>query len=76
MVSEIFPTNQTSTWAVSGTLNLVLANRNGFVVAADGRGTNKDGGVIDCSDDFQKLFRTGKRSAMAIAGLLATPKGT
>src|SRR5208282_4676766 len=66
----------------SGTLNLILANQNGFVVAADSRmsapgpfrctdGTQaKQGpetGFFYC-DDSQKLFRTGTRSAMVISG--------
>ena len=66
----------------SGTLNLVLANRNGFVIAADSRrsalnsfsctdGTPakraRDIGYFYC-DDSQKLFRTGTHSAMAING--------
>jgi hypothetical protein len=58
---------------VSGTLNLVLANKNGFVIATDSRGSWSDSGTIHRDDGFQKLFRTGKRSALAIAGLLATP---
>jgi 20S proteasome alpha/beta subunit len=58
---------------VSGTLNLVLTNKNGFVIAADSRGTWWDEGVRHQSDDFPKLFRTGRKSAIAIAGLLATP---
>jgi len=59
----------------SGTLNLVLANKHGVVIAADSRGTWKDshGRVVRREDRFQKLFRTGNRSAVAIAGLLAYP---
>jgi hypothetical protein len=55
----------------SGSLNLVLANKNGFVIAADSRGTQhtRDGDLY--RDEYQKLFRTGPRSALAIAGLLA-----
>jgi hypothetical protein len=57
----------------SGTLNLVLANKHGVVIAADSRGTWKDshGTVVRREDNIQKLFRTGNRSALVIAGLLA-----
>jgi len=60
----------------SGTLNLVLANKHGVVIAADSRGTWTDlhGRVVGREDKFQKLFRTGNRSAVAIAGLLAYPR--
>ncbi len=58
---------------VFGTLNVALANKNGFVIAADSRGNWMDSGISHYSDDCQKLFRTGRKSAMAIAGLLATP---
>lgn len=59
----------------SGTLNVALANKNGVVIAADSRGTrfNALGQIVECEDIYQKLFRTGTKSAMAIAGLLATP---
>jgi len=66
----------------SGTLNLVLANQNGFVIAADSRmSANRlfpcaggiqakqasETGFFYC-DDSQKLFRAGTRSAMVING--------
>jgi hypothetical protein len=57
----------------SGTLNLVLANKNGFVVAADSRMSSEHpfqcGGKpqLIC-DNSQKLFRTTPDSAMVIAG--------
>jgi hypothetical protein len=54
--------------ASSGTLNLVLANRNGFVIAADSRRTAANGHHWD---DSQKLFSVGKRSALVIAGFAA-----
>lgn len=59
----------------SGTLNLVLANKNGFVIAADSRMTWTT--PVECRkgarkrrhcDNSQKLFRTGQRSAMVVAG--------
>ena len=52
----------------SGTLNLILANRNGFVIAADSRRTASDGQYWD---DSQKLFRVDKRSALVMAGFAA-----
>lgn len=67
----------------SGTLNLILANRNGFVIAADSRRSNPSaafrcaGGVAAQKapstgyfycDDSQKVFRLGSKEAMAIAG--------
>ncbi|PYT33630.1 MAG: hypothetical protein DMG58_06840 [Acidobacteria bacterium] len=55
----------------SGSLNLVLANKNGFVIAADSRGTHRTSTGVSYRDEYQKLFRTGPRSALAIAGLLA-----
>ena len=48
-----------------GTLTVVLANKNGFVIATDSRSTFPDGRHADHS---QKLFRLGPHSAMAIAG--------
>jgi hypothetical protein len=51
-----------------GTLNLILANRNGFVIAADSRRTASDG---QHWDDSQKLFRVGRQSALVIAGFAA-----
>ena len=60
---------------MSGTLNVVLANKNGIVVAADSRRSSSDGSLFQCGqnlqsycDDSQKLFRTGRRSAMVMAG--------
>jgi len=49
-----------------GTLNLLLANRDGFVIAADSRRTQLSDGRH--WDDSQKLFRVGPSSALAIAG--------
>lgn len=59
-----------------GTLNLVLANKNGFVIAADSRRTGtrpfQCNGIsaLHC-DDSQKLFRVGTRTAVVIAGFAA-----
>jgi hypothetical protein len=57
----------------SGTLNLVLANKNGFVVAADSRMSSDhkflcDGKEQLYCDNSQKLFRTTPHSAMVVAG--------
>jgi len=54
-----------------GTLTLVLANKNGFVIATDSRSTDPDG---NHSDNSQKLFRLGPRSAMAIAGFASNSR--
>lgn len=51
----------------AGTLNLVLANKNGFVIATDSKAT----GSGQPRYDSQKLFRTGPRTAVAVAGLAA-----
>jgi hypothetical protein len=60
----------------SGTLNLVLANKNGFVIAADSRMSSEvrfrcDSKLQLYCDNSQKLFRTGQKSAMVIAGFAA-----
>jgi hypothetical protein len=49
-----------------GTLNLLLANKRGFVIAADSRRTRMSDGRH--WDDSQKLFRIGPKSALVIAG--------
>jgi hypothetical protein len=50
----------------TGTLNLLLANNRGFVIAADSRRTRL--APLAHWDDSQKLFRVGPKSAMVIAG--------
>jgi hypothetical protein len=67
--SEVRPT------VASGTLNLVLMNKNGFVIAADSRMSSSmpfpcavTGKSQTYCDNSQKLFRTGPNSAMVIAG--------
>jgi hypothetical protein len=57
----------------TGTLNLVLANKNGFVVITDSGKSSAQ--PFQCNgqqqfycDDSQKLFRTTPQSAMMIAG--------
>ncbi len=54
-----------TTVAAHGTLNVLLANRNGFVIATDSRLTRSDG---THSDDGQKLFRTSPDGAVSFAG--------
>jgi len=49
---------------LSGTLDLAIANRNGVVIVTDSRVTG--GPHVD--DNYQKLFRTGEKSAAAITG--------
>jgi hypothetical protein len=59
----------------SGTLNLLLANKNGFVIAADSRASSEVPFLcpdtpqlqLHC-DNSQKLFRTTPNSAVVIAG--------
>jgi hypothetical protein len=60
----------------SGTLTLVFANRNGFVIASDSRRSSLKQRFV-CEDphalaffcdDSQKVFKTGPRSALAISG--------
>lgn len=60
----------------SGTLNIILANKNGFVIGADSRMSSDT--PFECEgrsqlycDNSQKLFRTASHSAMAIAGFAA-----
>jgi hypothetical protein len=57
----------------SGTLNLILANKNGFVIAADSRMSSDSEFLCGTQlklfcDNSQKLFRTSPNSALAIAG--------
>lgn len=57
----------------SGTLNIVLANKNGFVIATDSRMSSDrpflcSGKLQRYCDESQKLFRTTSHSAIAIAG--------
>jgi hypothetical protein len=60
----------------TGTLNLVVANKNGFVVLADSRMSADQmfpcyGRLQTHCDNSQKLFRTTPHSAMMIAGFAA-----
>lgn len=50
----------------TGTLNLLLANKRGFVMVADSRKTQSS--TLLHWDDSQKLFRVGPKSAMLMAG--------
>lgn len=67
----------------SGTLTLVLANRNGFVIASDSRRSSIIRGRFKCGDtlaffcdDSQKIFKTGPKSALAISGFASWVGGT
>ena len=70
LLAQTPPPSTESFSQVSGTLNVVLANKSGIVVAADSRATTLDGGRLTRTDSYQRLFRTGSRSALTIAGLL------
>ena len=50
----------------SGTLNLIIANKNGFVIAADSRRSRV--APFAYWDDSQKLFRMGPKAAAVISG--------
>lgn len=54
----------------TGTLNLLLANKNGFVIAADSRRSQIR--PFQYWDDSQKFFRIGPQSAAVIAGFAST----
>lgn len=62
-----------SAHADSGTLNLLLANRNGFVIAADSRRSRPS--PFAYWDDSQKLFRVGPKSAAVISGFASWVNG-
>jgi hypothetical protein len=59
--------------AESGTLNLLLANRNGFVIAADSRRSRPS--PFAYWDDSQKLFRVAPKSAAVISGFASWVSG-
>jgi 20S proteasome alpha/beta subunit len=59
--------------SASGTLNILLANKNGFVIAADSRMSSERNFLCGQAmqphcDNSQKLFRTTPNSALVIAG--------
>jgi hypothetical protein len=56
-----------------GTLNVVLANKNGFVMAADSRRSSQ---CQRWSDDSQKVFQMAPKEAIAIAGFASYWSGT
>jgi hypothetical protein len=56
-----------------GTLNVVLANQNGFVMAADSR--RNSGDCERGTNDSQKIFQMGPNAAMAIAGFASYRSG-
>lgn len=57
----------------SGTLNLIIANENGFVIAADSRMSRPN--PFAYWDNSQKLFRAGPRSAAVISGFASWVAG-
>jgi hypothetical protein len=57
-----------------GTLNVVLANKNGFVMAADSR--QSFGDCPHGTNDSQKVFQMGPNAAMAIAGFATYRSGS
>lgn len=58
--------------SVHGTIDVVIATREGFVLATDSRASKSDG---TNRDDAQKLFKVGKRTACVIAGLVGADIG-
>jgi len=68
--------------AATGTLNLIVANKHGCVIASDSRMSSTDG-VFLCNghmqsycDNSQKLFRTTPNSALVIAGFAVDRRQT
>lgn len=57
---------------VHGTIDVVVATREGFVLASDSRATHLN---QTHSDDAQKLFTVGKDTACVVAGLIQTGVG-
>ena len=69
------PESNAGSISTSGTLNILFANKNGFVIAADSRMSGKvpfqcavTGTLQLHCDNSQKLFRTSPKSALVIAG--------
>jgi hypothetical protein len=67
--------SQSVSTAATGTLNLLLANRRGFVIAADSRMTQLSQ-PMQHWDDSQKVFKVGPKAAMAIAGFASWARGS
>jgi hypothetical protein len=66
--------SSSSAETIDGTITVVISTRQGFVLAADSRSTHRttstDGTQsIHTTDDAQKLFQIGDRTACVIAGL-------
>jgi hypothetical protein len=71
----ITPAQLRSTY-IHGTIDVVVSTREGFVLATDSRGTyQKANGEISYSDDQQKAFPVGSRSACVVAGLIGSEIG-
>lgn len=54
-----------------GTLHIALCGRSRIIVASDSRGHSPDTGPF--GDDFQKLFKAGRRTLCTTSGLLTLP---
>jgi Proteasome subunit len=65
------PIEPSSTY-VHGTIDVVIATREGFVMASDSRGSKSDG---THTDDTQKIFPVGSNAACVIAGLIGSDIG-
>jgi hypothetical protein len=57
---------------VKGTVVVVVSTREGFVLAGDSRGTHSDGHY---TDDIQKVFPVGNRTACVVAGVIGAEIG-
>jgi len=63
---------QPNTDYIHGTVDVIISTRDGFVLAADSRITHGDG---THTDDGQKLFTVGNRTACVIAGTVGAEIG-
>jgi hypothetical protein len=77
------PESNAGVFRTSGTLNIIFANKNGFVIAADSRGSSKVAFLCPDThikqlycDNSQKLFRTTPNSVLVIAGFAVDRRGT
>jgi 20S proteasome alpha/beta subunit len=61
---------------MQGSVDVVISTRDGFVLATDSRLTHRFESQITYTDDTQKLFPVGTRSACVIAGLIGSGVGT
>jgi 20S proteasome alpha/beta subunit len=59
---------------VHGTIVVVVATKDGFVLAGDSRGTSS--GCTRIPGEFEKVFAVGKRSGIVVAGLIGSSDPT